>query len=55
MTVPTRLAQFYDFSVALDPNPPPTFTITAAPKGKQVSDGTLTMDSRGNKTPADKW
>jgi type IV pilus assembly protein PilE len=53
--VPTRLAQFYEFSVAIDPNPPPRFTITATPKGKQTKDGPLTMDSRGVKTPAEKW
>lgn len=54
MSVPQHVANFYDFSVALG-GPPPTFTITAAPKGRQVPDGTLTMDSAGTKTPADKW
>jgi type IV pilus assembly protein PilE len=36
---------------------PPTFTITATPKstGKQVADGTLTINYLGVKTPSDKW
>jgi type IV pilus assembly protein PilE len=54
MTVPTRIAEFYDFSVALA-GPPPTFTITATAKGTQAQDGDLTMNSLGVKTPSDKW
>ncbi|MEQ1440260.1 type IV pilin protein [Fontimonas sp. SYSU GA230001] len=54
MTVPQRLSTYYDFTVAVA-GPPPAFTITATPKGRQVPDGSLTMDSAGNKTPADKW
>lgn len=54
MTVPTRLAALYDFSVAVA-GPPPSFTITASPKGKQLEDGVLTMDNTGAKTPPDKW
>jgi len=34
---------------------PPTFTITFTPKGAQDSDPTLTLDSTGAKTPAEKW
>lgn len=34
---------------------PPTFTVTAAPVGAQASDVTLTINSAGVKTPADKW
>jgi type IV pilus assembly protein PilE len=29
--------------------------VTATPTGPQSSDGALTLDSRGRKTPADKW
>lgn len=29
--------------------------LTATAQGGQVSDGNLTLDSIGNKTPADKW
>ena len=35
--------------------PPPMFRIVATAKGKQVADGNLQMDSKGNKTPTDKW
>lgn len=36
---------------------PPSFTITLTPISgtTQSSDGSLTLDSEGNKTPADKW
>jgi type IV pilus assembly protein PilE len=30
-------------------------TMTATPTGAQASDGALTLNSRGQKTPADKW
>ena len=55
MAVPARLAQFYEFEVDVPDDPPPRFTITATAKGKQAKDGDLEMDSRGEKTPADKW
>jgi type IV pilus assembly protein PilE len=32
-----------------------SFLITAAPEGNQTVDGTLTLSSTGEKTPADKW
>jgi type IV pilus assembly protein PilE len=34
---------------------PPTYTVTATAIGGQVSDGNLTLDSTGAKTPAEKW
>lgn len=34
---------------------PPTYTVTATAIGGQTSDGNLTLDSTGAKTPADKW
>lgn len=34
---------------------PPRFTITFTPSGAQSSDGPLTLNSRGEKTPPDKW
>ena len=33
----------------------PAFTITFTATGNQVSDGDLTLNSEGVKTPADKW
>ena len=34
---------------------PPTYTITATAIGPQVSDGNLTLNHIGEKTPANKW
>ncbi len=34
---------------------PPVFTITFVPSGSQASDGNLTLNSQGDKTPAAKW
>lgn len=55
LTPSTDLATRYTFSVTVDAGPPPSFTITATAKGSQASDGNLTLDSQGNKTPTDKW
>jgi type IV pilus assembly protein PilE len=41
--------------VTVDADPAPTFLITFTPTGSQASDGALTVDHRGNKSPADKW
>jgi hypothetical protein len=35
--------------VVNDPNDPMTFLLTATPKGKQTSDGVLTIDNTGEK------
>jgi type IV pilus assembly protein PilE len=45
----------YRITVALDAGPPPGYTITATSTGPQVSDGNLTLNALGTKTPADKW
>lgn len=34
---------------------PPAFTISAAPKGAQTADGTISITSAGVKSPASKW
>jgi len=46
-----------DDVITLSAGPPPTFTITFAPvaTGTQAADGTLTLDSAGNRTPESKW
>jgi type IV pilus assembly protein PilE len=48
------VASFYDLDVTVGATPP-TFTITATAKGSQASDGNLTLNSAGVKTPVDKW
>ncbi|MDN4590440.1 prepilin-type cleavage/methylation domain-containing protein [Xenophilus aerolatus] len=53
--LPTEIAASYDYDVALSSSGPPTFTITFQPKGSQASDGNLTLDSQGVKTPEGKW
>lgn len=45
----------YEITAALIAGPPPGYTITAAAQGRQLSDGNLTLDNLGVKTPPDKW
>ena len=46
----------YNVSVAVNnAATPPTFTITATAIGNQVSDGDLTLNNAGQKTPTAKW
>ena len=52
---PTEVSDNYTWDVALDAGPPPNFTITFTATGGQVSDGPLTLNSEGEKTPPDKW
>jgi type IV pilus assembly protein PilE len=50
--LPQEVSEKYDWDVV----PVGTFfTITLTPKGAQAGDGTLTLDSAGNKTPVEKW
>jgi type IV pilus assembly protein PilE len=51
----TDLASRYTFAVAVVAGPPPSFTITATALGSQATDGDLTLDNQGNKTPTNKW
>ena len=54
IAIADRVSSNYDVSIAVDPNAPPTYTITAAPKSgtAQVDDGTLTIDNTGQKQRA---
>lgn len=54
VTTPTDVSTYYTIAVNVAAAPP-TFTITATAKGAQLSDGDLTLDSTGAKTPAAKW
>lgn len=56
-SVPTSVSTYYTVSVSASSGPPPAFTITATPvdSTRQVSDGALTIDQAGSKTPAAKW
>jgi len=49
------LARYTPTIDASNTTTPPNFLIRFAPKGVQVPDGDLTLNSDGVKTPADKW
>jgi type IV pilus assembly protein PilE len=54
--IDSDVSRSYAWDVVVDNTAtPPTFTITLSPSGSQTSDGPLTLNSRGEKTPADKW
>ena len=55
MVAPAEAAGKYTFAVAVLAGPPPTFRITATAVGRQASDDNLTLNSLGQKTPAEKW
>jgi type IV pilus assembly protein PilE len=54
--LPTDVSEHYTFDIVPDnASSPPTFTITFTPQGGQASDGNLTLNSEGVKTPPEKW
>ena len=57
LSTPNEVTGYYTASVTLNAGPPPGYTITAAPVAgsTQASDGTLTLDNTGAKTPLTKW
>lgn len=57
LTAPPETATRYTFSMTNDAAYPAatTYTITATAIGGQASDGDLTLDNLGTKTPASKW
>jgi type IV pilus assembly protein PilE len=54
MKAPDDVTKFYDVTLVNGAGPPPTFTVTATPKGSQATDpyGTLTLDEKGTKGSA---
>jgi type IV pilus assembly protein PilE len=57
VTVPTKVSDLYAIAISVPSTTPPSFTVTATPVsgGRQASDGTLSINSAGAKTPTDKW
>lgn len=55
ITPPKAVSDNYDITIDLQDGPPATFKITATAKGNQLSDGDLTIDSSGARTPSSKW
>lgn len=45
----------YDWGITLGTGPAPTFTVTLTAKGNQLSDGNMTLNSIGVKTPVAHW
>jgi len=55
-TVPTAVTDRYTPGIAADNTAtPPIFSITFTATGTQTSDGDLSLNSQGVKTPAAKW
>lgn len=53
--LPAGVSSKYSYAIAVGAGAVPTYTLTFTPSGSQASDGALTLDSAGIKTPADKW
>jgi type IV pilus assembly protein PilE len=56
--LPSEVSNFYAITITNDmTQTPPTFVITATPTAgtRQASDGAITLDSTGTKSPAAKW
>ena len=52
--LPAEVSSKYSYDITLVATPP-SFTITFTAINGQATDGDLTLDSAGNKTPSDKW
>ena len=56
LTPPSELNGKYTFALGpATPTTPPSYIVTATAIGSQASDGNLTLDNTGAKTPPDKW
>lgn len=57
ITTPSDVSDYYAIAITVGDGAPPSFTATATPIAgtPQASDATLSIDSTGSKTPADKW
>ncbi len=55
--IPAEVSPYYTITVATTAGPPPTFLITAEPKGTQIvsAEPTLTIDQAGTRTPSTSW
>lgn len=53
--LPADVSADYSWNVQLVAGPPPSFLITFTAIGGQATDGVLTLDGQGSKTPAAKW
>lgn len=53
-SLPAEVASSYSYDVTVSTSPP-GYKLTFTPSGRQASDGDLTLNSEGVKTPANKW
>ena len=53
--LPSEVSSVYGYTITVGTGTVPYFLITFAPTGSQASDGNLTLDSEGVKTPTAKW
>ena len=54
-SLPPEVSSNYTYAITLDAGPPPSFSVDFTAISGQVSDGNLSINSQGVKTPADKW
>lgn len=54
-SLPSSLSSRYTYAIDIGTGTVPTFTITFTATGSQTSDGNLTLNQQGTKTPAAKW
>lgn len=54
-SLPSEVSAKYTYDVTVGSGTVPSFTITFTPTGSQASDGALSLNSEGVKTPAGKW
>ena len=56
MPVPDQVAANYSITIDVPDALPPSFTVTARPKGaRQTGDSVLTIDNSGARTPSSLW
>jgi type IV pilus assembly protein PilE len=53
--LPNDVASRYDYDITVGAGTVPSYTITFTAKGPQLSDGDLTLDNNGVRTPPGKW
>lgn len=53
--LPSEVSAKYAYDISVGSGSVPNYVITFTPSGGQVSDGALTLDSEGAKTPSSKW
>jgi type IV pilus assembly protein PilE len=53
--LPSEVSTKYSYTITVGTGAVPAYLITFTATGSQVSDGDLTLNSEGVKTPASKW